>query len=198
VIIQIHGRDAERREKQVIKIRGIKNTGLVLVPLCTMSKLKKAMFSLAAIMLLSTAVFSQDTLQIYVLAGQSNMEGQGMISADLTAMNRNGGMGTLDWYVQHDTNNTYSHIIDSTGKYIKLNNVWIDYTDVGGNGREHKGNLTTGYGVDTTKIGPEFQFGHVMGTFHNGPVLLIKTAWGGRSLAFHFRPPHSVPVKPGA
>ena len=40
-------------------------------------------------------------------------------------------------------------------------------------------------------IGPEFQFGHVVGRQLDDPVLLIKTAWGGKSLFKDFRPPSS-------
>lgn len=40
-------------------------------------------------------------------------------------------------------------------------------------------------------IGPELGFGHVMGTFHDEQVLLIKTAMGNRALGFDFRPPSS-------
>ncbi len=50
--------------------------------------------------------------------------------------------------------------------------------------------LTVGLGAgDPGKIGPELQFGHVMGDHFEQPVLLIKTAWGGKSLAIDFRPP---------
>ena len=40
-------------------------------------------------------------------------------------------------------------------------------------------------------IGPELGFGHVMGTYHDEQVLLIKTAQGNRALGFDFRPPTS-------
>lgn len=40
-------------------------------------------------------------------------------------------------------------------------------------------------------IGPELGFGHVMGTYHDEQVLLIKTAMGNRALGFDFRPPSS-------
>jgi hypothetical protein len=40
-------------------------------------------------------------------------------------------------------------------------------------------------------MGPELQFGHVMGDFFEEPILLIKTAWGGKSLYVDFRPPSS-------
>ncbi|MDP6044110.1 MAG: sialate O-acetylesterase, partial [Phycisphaerae bacterium] len=58
-----------------------------------------------------------------------------------------------------------------------------------------KGELTVGFGARDDKIGPEFQFGHVMGDHFGEPVLLIKTAWGGKSLALNFRPP--IAGKPG-
>src|SRR5690606_13480155 len=39
--------------------------------------------------------------------------------------------------------------------------------------------------------GPELGFGHVVGDAFDQPVLLIKLAWGGKSLAADFRPPSS-------
>jgi len=45
-------------------------------------------------------------------------------------------------------------------------------------------------------IGPELGFGHVMGTYHDEQVLLIKTAQGNRSLGFDFRPPSSGRTDP--
>src|SRR5450631_2634558 len=35
------------------------------------------------------------------------------------------------------------------------------------------------------------RFGHVVGDAYEEPVLLIKLAWGGKSLAKDFRPPSS-------
>lgn len=47
-----------------------------------------------------------------------------------------------------------------------------------------------------TAIGPELGFGHVMGTYHDEQVLLIKTAMGNRALGFDFRPPSSGRTDP--
>lgn len=38
-------------------------------------------------------------------------------------------------------------------------------------------------------IGPELGFGWVVGDALEEPVLLVKCAWGGKSLAVDFRPP---------
>lgn len=47
-------------------------------------------------------------------------------------------------------------------------------------------------GVDS--IGPEFGFGHTVGNAIDAPVVLIKIAWGGKSLAVDFRPPSAAPT----
>jgi hypothetical protein len=41
------------------------------------------------------------------------------------------------------------------------------------------------------RIGPEYAFGHVVGAGLGDKVLIIKTAWGGKSLKVDFRPPSS-------
>ena len=55
------------------------------------------------------------------------------------------------------------------------------------------GPLTLGFTVygDKHHFGPELQFGHVVGDHFTNQVLLIKTAWGGKSLYKDFRPPSS-------
>jgi hypothetical protein len=54
-----------------------------------------------------------------------------------------------------------------------------------------KGPLTIGFAgyPGQHHIGPEFQFGHIVGEHFDNQVLLIKTAWGGKSLHKDFRPP---------
>ena len=74
--------------------------------------------------------------------------------------------------------------------------VWISYLTGGGNADgEGLGKLTAGFGSrrnpaeDGGKIGPEFIFGLAMDKTLQEPVLIIKTAWGGKSLNTDFRPP---------
>jgi len=40
-------------------------------------------------------------------------------------------------------------------------------------------------------MGPELGIGWALGDGHDGPILLIKTAWGGKTLHTDFRPPSS-------
>ncbi|MCY2994395.1 MAG: sialate O-acetylesterase [Planctomycetota bacterium] len=130
----------------------------------------------------ATAEGKKGPLKVFVLAGQSNMEGQGKIAADPKS---NGGKGSLQYLVkQPATAARFQPVVDRDGKWIVRDDVWIWYL-----GR--KGNLTVGYGAREDRIGPELGFGIVLGDCLDNQVLLIKVAWGGKSLAQDFRPPSS-------
>ncbi len=121
-------------------------------------------------------------VKVFILAGQSNMEGVGRVSANY---DRNEGKGTLEYLVKKSKEGgRYRHLVGDTGDWLVREDVWIWYL-----GR--KGGLSVGYGARKDTIGPELQFGHVMGDLLDAQVLLIKIAWGGKSLARDFRPPSS-------
>lgn len=113
-----------------------------------------------------------DTVKVYILAGQSNMEGK-----------------APDALFDHQATDTktkefFSHLRDGD-KWVVRDDVFIKYLD-------RHGNLTLGYG-SKGRTGAEYEFGYVMGEHHDEPVLLIKAAWGGHSLYKLFRSP-SNPV----
>jgi alpha-galactosidase len=88
------------------------------------------------------------------------------------------------------------------GKPTVCDHVWISYfTGIGDNNGEGFGRLTAGYGSrqepdqDGGKIGPEFTFGLTLDRALEEPVLIIKTAWGGKSLHTDFRPPSAGPYE---
>ena len=129
--------------------------------------------------------FAAEPVKVFILAGQSNMEGQGFIAAD---PKRNEGRGSLEFVVQDAaTAPRFKHLVDKDGKWIVRDDVWISYLD-------RKGPLTVGYGAKNDRIGPELGFGNVVGNAFDEPVLLIKCAWGGKSLAVDFRPPSAGKV----
>jgi len=129
-------------------------------------------------------------LKVYILAGQSNMEGQAKVE-------------TFD-YIGDDpaTAPLLKDMRGPDGKPRVCERVWISYLtgspDRGTLG-EGFGKLTAGYGSrsnpaeDGGKIGPEFTFGITMEKAYDGPILIIKTAWGGKSLNTDFRPPSAGP-----
>jgi alpha-galactosidase len=81
----------------------------------------------------------------------------------------------------------YKHLVEADGAtWVVRDDVYVRY-----NANERKGKLTTGFGWRTHRLGPELEFGHVVGNVHDETVLIIKTTWGGSSLAADFRPPSS-------
>ena len=63
-------------------------------------------------------------------------------------------------------------------------------------GNRKSGKLGVGYGANGSKIGPEYAFGLSLAEKVDGPILLIKTSWGGKSLHYDFRPPSAGPYQP--
>ncbi|MFP6620341.1 MAG: sialate O-acetylesterase [Pirellulaceae bacterium] len=57
------------------------------------------------------------------------------------------------------------------------------------------GPLTVGFGGNGDKIGPELGFGMSLARKIDGPILIIKTCWGGKSLHYNFRPPSAGPYQ---
>ncbi|MBI1246583.1 sialate O-acetylesterase [bacterium] len=112
-------------------------------------------------------------VKVFVLCGQSNMEGKGAIKH------------LEQLLADPATAKTYQHLRDENS-WVERDDVYIKYNDDRGQGK-----LTTGYGTPTNRIGPELEFGHVVGDAFEEKVLIIKCAWGGRALAVEFRPPSS-------
>ncbi|MEZ6141280.1 MAG: sialate O-acetylesterase [Zavarzinella sp.] len=131
-------------------------------------------------LLLGTANSAERPVKVFILAGQSNMVGAGFVNAD---PKRNGGKGSLE-YLATDaaTKKKYGSLYEGNGKWKVRDDVLIHYL-------ERKGKLTVGYGSGADRIGPEFAFGQIVGDAIEDPVLLIKLAWGGKSLGKDFRPP---------
>ena len=121
---------------------------------------------------------SPKPLKVFVLAGQSNMQGHAHVR-------------TLEHLaMQSETQRMLDSILSSDGTAKIHKDVWISYLSSDGIKR---GNLTTGFGADGQKIGPELTFGIKLHELLGEPILLIKTAWGGRSLHTDFRPPSAGP-----
>ena len=144
----------------------------------------------ACVAVLSAGVARAKPLKVYILVGQSNMEGQAKVE-------------TFD-YIGDDpaTAPLLKLMRGPDGKPRVCEKVWISYlTGSGDNLGEGFGKLTAGYGSrrnpaeDGGKIGPEFTFGITMAKATGGPVLIIKTAWGGKSLNTDFRPPSAGPYE---
>ncbi len=135
-------------------------------------------------------------VKVFILAGQSNMEGRGF-------------PGPLSWQVtQKEYRDRYTHFIkdgdfDAFARKVAETTdpnddrktptyLWSTRRDVWINYLGKHGNLTVGYGAPREGFGPEFNFGHVVGDHYEDQVLIIKTSWGGRALARGFLSPSSM------
>jgi hypothetical protein len=158
---------------------------------------KYAVVLFLASMLCRNVAAGDKPLKVFILAGQSNMEGHGHVRV-------------LD-YMGDDpaTASLLAKIKDSDGSHRKINDVWISYLTgvkgrIDGDNREVFGQLTAGFGAQWgrdyskagEKIGPELAFGITMQEGLGQPVLIIKTAWGGQSIHTDFRSPSSGPYVP--
>jgi len=112
-------------------------------------------------------------LKVFILAGQSNMEGHGQVRS-------------LEHLGEHPQ---YGHLLKKLknydGSWIVRDDVTISWTTKD----KKSGPLTVDWGYGKNEIGPELMFGTIMGDKYDEPVLLIKTAWGGKSVWCDFRSP---------
>lgn len=117
-------------------------------------------------------------LKVFILAGQSNMDGQAHIR-------------TID-FLGEDPDPARANLLKTfkpDGKnLVSRSDVWVasggvyDKLQTGFGGRRNYNNLGS-------NIGPEYAFGYYMGEMLEEQVLLIKYAPGGQSLYVNFRPP---------
>lgn len=145
----------------------------------------KSLFAALAVVCLSTSVnltaANDGPLKVFILSGQSNMQGHAHIS-------------TFEVIgLDPKTAPMLQEMVDDEGEPRVLEDVWI--SSIGSSDEEKNGSLTAGYGAERRgpKIGPEFTFGIYMHEQLNEPILIIKTAWGGKSLHTDFRPPSAGP-----
>lgn len=97
--------------------------------------------------------------------------------------------GTLKALVREQ--GKFPYLVDEQGKFKPRDDVW------------YKGVITAtankwldvGCGSSTISIGPELGFGHMVGNFHDEPVLILKASQGNRSLTWDFLPPGSEPYE---
>jgi len=155
--------------------------------------MKKTEILAAALLCVIAPLSYGKPLKVFILAGQSNMEGHAEIR-------------TFD-YIGKDplTAPLLKEMRNPDGTPRVCDKVWMSYLtgpyDGSANG-EGLGKLTAGFGERgenptrlSQKIGPEFTFGIFMEKELKEPILIIKTAWGGRSLNTEFRPPSAGQYK---
>ncbi len=114
-------------------------------------------------------------VRVFILAGQSNMEGFGQVRS----------LPTLAEWTEHGPLLARLRTeVDGEPQWAVRDDVHVCWPD-----RGRSGPLTVGWGHREHLIGPELMFGTLLGDQSEAPVLLIKTAWGGKDVFCDFRPP---------
>ncbi len=129
---------------------------------------KSDLLALAVLFAGALTVSAADTVKVFLLAGQSNMEGK---AAQKLIDHQATDAKTKDFF-----------------KHLRTGDAWTVRDDAFIKFLGRHGGLTTGFG-SPGKTGPELEFGHMMAEKFDEPVLLIKAAWGGHSLYQKFRTP---------
>ncbi len=116
-------------------------------------------------------------IQVFILMGQSNMLGFGRVEPG--DMN-----GTLTYLTKEEAK--YPHLVDSEGNWTERKDVRNVHVM---NSRDMKNGWLT---VNSKHIGPDLQFGYIMGEVLDQPVLVLKSCIGNRSLGWDLLPPGST------
>lgn len=118
-------------------------------------------------------------LKVFILAGQSNMQGH----AEVRTFEHIG--------MDPQTAPILAEMQNADGSPKTCDDVWISSIGHDGTETERLGKLSADFGAAGRgpKIGPEYTFGIYMQKFLGEPILIIKTAWGGKSLHTDFRSP---------
>ena len=137
---------------------------------------------LASLLSVSFSLWAKP-LKVYLLVGQSNMQGH---AAERTLAHLAMDAKTVP---------LLKAIQNADGSAKVHDQIWISSIEIAEESGVKEGKLTVGYGAGgrDPKIGPELTFGITMQKHVGEPVLLIKTAWGGKSLNTDFRPPSAGP-----
>jgi Carbohydrate esterase, sialic acid-specific acetylesterase len=137
------------------------------------------LIALTALLCGHVSAADKKKLQVFILAGQSNMQGHAKVSTFVHI-----GMDPA-------TKPLLDAMLGADGKPKVCERVWI--SSIGCAESEQTGKLTAGFGASPEKIGPEFTFGLTMEKLTDAPILIIKTSWGGKSINTDFRSPGAGP-----
>lgn len=93
--------------------------------------------------------------------------------------------GTLHTLVKEQ--GKFPYLLDEDGEWAERKDVWYKGVVTAGANKW----LSVGCGAGSSQIGPELGFGHIVGDYHDEPVLILKASQGNRSLGWDYLPPGS-------
>jgi len=163
------------------------------------------MYTIAHLVLIGTAAAID--VKVFILAGQSNMEGHGVATMAAGAFD---GNGTVEYSCANPSWRDlpvcataavppregcraeaadFDGLMDENGNFTVFDDAFVVFEG----SQSKRGNLTIGYGFQDAWIGPEYGMGLSLRQASDEAVLLIKWAWGGTDLEHDWRPPSAGP-----
>ncbi|MEM9348320.1 MAG: sialate O-acetylesterase [Planctomycetota bacterium] len=150
---------------------------------------------ISALLPFNAAASSSNSVKVFILSGQSNMEGKGSATTLEAVLNN----------PEHKHRDVIKHL-KQDGEWVKRDDVFVTYLDRKATELSPAhGPLSVGFGslkkqkdengkwYNVPGVGPELGIGWVLGEHFDEQVVLIKAAWGGRSVKHTFRPPSAMP-----
>ena len=110
-------------------------------------------------------------IKVFILSGQSNMCGMGNIARSLTSLVKE--------------KKKFPNLLDDSGNWTTRNDAFYLYNLKKPNDKA----CPLSVNANGRNVGPELQFGHIMGYMHDEVVLVIKACCGNRCLAYDVLPP---------
>ena len=158
----------------------------------------------AAALLIATTIMAAAAkpVKIFILSGQSNMTGRGALG-DLKKPAEEQKATLVRFIMAPENAENYKFLYNGKqkdrGGWTERDDVFItvgDWPHDATTGGKHGGLAPNYGGFRSAGFGPELGIGHALGDHYDEPVLLVKVAFGGCSLAVDMRPPSSG-GKPG-
>jgi len=118
-----------------------------------------------------------EPVRLFLMAGQSNMEGYGPIAA----------ADVGDWAFSISLETLLELGEEAPRIQEPRDDVWVAFPH--GDNRREAGLLAPGFGANPSFIGPELGMGEVLGTVSEAPIIMYKAAHGGTTLGADWRPP---------
>ena len=146
-----------------------------------MTQIRSLCVALGMALLAPASVQAEESspVQVFILLGQSNMLGYGRLNPVEQP-------GTVEYLIENE--DTYDHLKNEDGSWATRDDVrYLQLMHRNGNTAVLRNEWLTVKG----NVGPEMQFGHVVGDALDAPVLILKSCIGNRSLGWDLLPPGS-------
>lgn len=117
--------------------------------------------------------------QVYLMAGQSNMEGYGPLKAQ----------DATDWPMSESLEELIERGDEDASIMDAREDIWVHFDNETALSPAF---LRPGYGADERFLGPELGLGHQLGDAIDTPIVLYKSAVGGSTLGGDWLPPSAA------